>query len=503
MAMPIFRATARHGLRAVGYFLAGGFVVAVVGLVWHLNGRPDLEVWHTADLTEEFRARSDVDSFAEYLALEDRLFAQLREEVYDQMDPVDRRDIARYHAGSLSDPERWPRNWNRSFELGAADPRAGVLLLHGMSDSPYSLRSLGERLHAEGALVVGLRIPGHGTAPSGLVDVEWEDMAAAVRIAVRHLRERVGDRPLLLVGYSNGAALAVEYSLAALENAELPMPAQLVLLSPEIGLTRLAALAVWQERLGHLLGLEKLAWNSILPEYDPFKYGSFALNAGKQAYRITVEIGAQIARLGAAGALERFPPTLGFQSVVDATVSAPALVTGLFDPLPAAGGHELVLFDINRLLDVEMLLRRDPAGWIDGMLTGARPTFTVCAVMNESEETADVVIRRLGVGEQEHTTQPLDLRWPRDVYSLAHVALPFAPDDPVYGGPQAGKSPGIQLGELVLRGERGVLEIGASDLLRLRWNPFYPYVEQRVVEALDAIAPRRSATMGSESARNE
>ena len=111
--------------------------------------------------------------------------------------------------------------------------------------------------------------------------------------------------------------------------------------------------------------------------------------------------------------------------------------------------------------------------------------------------------RRLGVGEKEHTTQPLGLRWPRDVYSLAHVALPFAPEDPVYGGPDAGKSPGIQLGELVLRGERGVLEIGASDLLRLRWNPFYPYVEQRVVEALDAIAPRRSATTGSESARNE
>ena len=33
-------------------------------------------------------------------------------------------------------------------------PRVGVLLIHGMSDSPYSMRSLGERLHSEGAWVL-------------------------------------------------------------------------------------------------------------------------------------------------------------------------------------------------------------------------------------------------------------------------------------------------------------------------------------------------------------
>jgi len=32
-------------------------------------------------------------------------------------------------------------------------------------------------------------------------------------------------------------------------------------------------------------------------------------------------------------------------------------------------------------------------------------------------------------------------------------------DDPLYGGENAGKSPGIQLGNVVLRGENGVLRI--------------------------------------------
>ena len=52
--------------------------------------------------------------------------------------------------------------------------------MHGMSDSPYSLRALGQRFHREGYHVVGLRLPGHGTVPSGLLKTTWKDMAAAV-----------------------------------------------------------------------------------------------------------------------------------------------------------------------------------------------------------------------------------------------------------------------------------------------------------------------------------
>ena len=500
MAWRYVGGAARHALRALLYATVGGLVVAIALMVQVLTSRPDLSAWHLAPLDEEFRQGSDVDSFAEYLALEERLFAQLGEEVVGQVAATDKRDIARYHAGSLADPERWPRNWNRSFELAAEGARAGVLLLHGMSDSPYSLRELGERLHAEGAHVLGLRIPGHGTAPSGLVHVRWQDMAAAVRLAVRHLRETLGPAPILLVGYSNGAALAVEYSLSALEDSALPAPAGLVLISPAIGITRLAGLAVWQERLGHLLGLEKLSWNTILSEWDPFKYNSFALNAGKQAHGITVEIRTRIAKLAAEGSeLARFPPTLTFQSVVDATVSAPALVTDLYDPLPAKGGHELVIFDINRQLDVEMLLRRDPAQWLEEKLAENDPSFTLSAVMNENEATDAVVLRQLRAGASRFTEEPLGLRWPENVYSLAHISLPFSPEDPLYGGPDAAPSPGIHLGELALRGERGVLETSASDMLRLRWNPFYEWLEERVVGWMNEAVSREAAANGGAS----
>jgi hypothetical protein len=74
----------------------------------------------------------------------------------------------------------------------------------------------------------------------------------------------------------------------------------------------------------------------------------------------------------------------------------------------------------------------------------------------------------------------LGLAWPAGVYSLSHVALPFRPDDPVYGDGRT-DSPGIRLGNLGLRGERGVLRIAAADLIRLRWNPFYSFLSQRVL----------------------
>ena len=357
--------------------LLGALVVIVALAVYELNSRPDLSVWHTTVLDQEFSADSGLKNFREYLELEDRLFEQLDQEIYQKIERNDKRAINRYLRDSLSDPGRWPTNWNRSFVLPVDDPKFGVLLLHGMSDSPYSLRSIGQLLHGHGAYVIGMRVPGHGQAPSGLLETTWEDMAAAVRLAMTELHEKAAGVPSYIVGYSNGGALAVQYTLDSLADESLKAVDGLILISPEIGISKFAALAKWQERLGHLLGLEKLAWNSLSPEYDPWKYGSFALNAGKQAYRITQEIQRQITAQAKAGTLGRVPPILAFQSVVDATVTAPALVNNLFDRLPAISSeqgnshqihHELVLFDINRYAEIEPMMKDNPSAWIDPML---------------------------------------------------------------------------------------------------------------------------------------
>ena len=482
--------TSNRLIRRVLLSLFGALVVIVVLGVVELNSRPDLSVWHETVLDEEFRADTGLKDYGQYLELEERLFKQLDQQIYQKIDKKDQRTINRYFRGSHSDPDRWPTNWNRSFVLPVDKPEIGVLLIHGMSDSPYSLRSIGQLLHGHGAYVIGMRVPGHGQAPSGLVDVEWEDMAAAVRLAMNELQNKSPGVPLYIVGYSNGGALAVQYTLDSLADESLKTIDGLILMSPEIGISKVAALAKWQERLGHLLGLEKLAWNSLLPEYDPWKYGSFALNAAIQAYQITQEIQRQITVQAKAGNLDRFPPILAFQSVVDSTVTAPALVHNFFDRLPVIPpkranshqvNHELILFDINRYSEIEPLMKENPSAWIDPMLKSDNPKFLLTLLSNKSSEPTSVIAfsRRSGSSKVEECDT--GLTWPDGVYSLSHVALPIPPDDPVYGGDEAGPSPGITIGDVSLRGEKGVLQVPAADLLRLRYNPFHAYLRNRIL----------------------
>jgi alpha-beta hydrolase superfamily lysophospholipase len=479
--------------RAILWTVVSGILGAVVVLltvgVLYLDSQPDLHVWHTAHLKEEFTAKSDVHDFAGYLALEERLFQELDRRVYDRVDDADKSAVNRYVRGSLSDPSRWERNWNRSFELPATAPRAGVLLLHGLSDSPYSLRRIGETLHANGAWVTGLRIPGHGTAPSGLVWVEWQDMAAAVRLAARHVRERIGDAPLYVVGYSNGGGLTVHYALEALADPALPLPDGIVLISPEIGVTPAAGYASWQAQLGKLLGLQKLAWSSVGPEFDPYKYVSFAVNGGTIAYDVTSEIQQKLDAAAAAGTLARFPPTIAFQSAVDATVSVPALVSNLMYELPAERGHELVLFDLNRRLEVEHLLVKDPRDELEKLRVTSTLPFALSVLTNESEDSPRIALRHTPAGSTERSITPTDLEWPPAIFSLSHLALPFAPDDVLYGLEARKGADVVQLGALALRGERGVLRITPDEMLRLHSNPFYPYLERRVLERLGMITP--------------
>ncbi len=478
----------RHAFLMALHGALGVFITLVTVFVIMMNDRPDLSVWHTADLDEEFTVDSGVSTFTEYLALEDRLFSELDEEVCARIDPTERSMINRFNKGSLSDPEQWDRNWNRSFEMPVEQPRAAVLLLHGMSDSPYSLRNLGEALHQAGAYVVGLRIPGHGTAPSGLVSVTWQDMAAAVAIAVAHVAEKADGAPVHLVGYSNGGALAVNYALQAANDASLPQVSSLALLSPEIGITGAAALAVWQARLGVLLGLDKLAWNSLLPEYDPYKYGSFAVNAGDVAHRLTDEIQRKITELQTNGNLANLAPILAFSSIVDATVSAPVLIKGLFNRIPE-NGHELVLFDINSMAEVGPLLAWSPQEMFNALTENPERTFTLSLVTNIDAGSHEVMLSSLHPGKDASEDEFLGLSWPRDLYSLTHVALPFPHDDPLYGVDAEENDTVIHLGAMALRGERGVLQIPASEMLRLRWNPFYSFLEDKVLQFFELDSP--------------
>jgi pimeloyl-ACP methyl ester carboxylesterase len=454
-----------------------------MSLLSHGCGGPPLQPWHSARLSEEFSAAKaeQIRSFDDYRLLEDRLFTQLEQEVYSHVETGPAYQLVRYSAGSAADPSNDQPDWNRSFELTPEAPVGGALLLHGMSDSPYSLRALAALLAQRGYRVIGLRMPGHGTAPSGLKHVTVHDMAAAVRLAMEHLAAKLGARPIHIVGYSTGAALALDYALDAMEGEVSPAPASLVLISPAVRIHPAAALARFKNALSALPGLGSLAYTQILPEFDPFRYNSFATNAGDVVHRLTRSVGGRIARVGSRPDGE-LPPILVFKSTVDSTVTTEAVVDDLLARL-AAHRHELVLFDINRFAAASKLLVSDPGPLTNRLLEDDGLPFGVTFVTNESpKSTAVVTFHKAAYAADASDPEPLGLSWPPGVVSLSHVALPFSPDDPLYGRRPPENEDVLFLGQMALRGERGLLELPTEWLLRMRYNPFYELIEQRVLD---------------------
>ncbi len=478
----MFKSLFRLMRSALGSVLLGLVLILAGGYVFFLIRGPEPRVWHTTILEQEFTAAKagEVTSIAAYRQLEDRLYAELKARILDKVQPSERNPFNRYASGSRSDPAVWPTNWNRTFEITPEHPSGAALLLHGLTDSPYSMRSIGEHLASKGLKVVGLRLPGHGTAPSGILSFEVEDMQAAVRMAVRDLRRQMGpDRPIYIVGYSNGAALAVDYAVSAMEDPVLPKPAALVLMSPAIGISPFAVVARLRTGLSSVPGLGRAAWQVIETEFDPYKYSSFSFHAAGETQRLTSGLAKRVKKLAAGGKIKGFPPVLAFLSTVDATIVAPAVVDALFEHL-APESHELVLFDVNRYSGIQALLVADPGPLTQKLLSMPDRSFRLTVITNADPSTLQVKELRAEPGSQSQSSRLLDRSWPLQVFSLSHVAIPFPPDDSLYGYEAEGGTNHVQLGRVQVHGENGVLSVPDWVLTRQRSNPFHGYMIERI-----------------------
>lgn len=170
--------------------------------------------------------------------------------------------------------------WNLPFRrlpAGAcpAGDRTGLLLVHGLSDSPFVFRDLADYLADHCVEVRTLLLQGHGTRPGDLVTARAEVWQAQVREHFRALSRDV-DRAFI-GGFSLGGALATEYALSG----ESPQPAGLVAVAPAWQLNGLRDY-LWLAPIADVFGdfVEKE------PELNPVKYESFSFNAGTQIGKV-------------------------------------------------------------------------------------------------------------------------------------------------------------------------------------------------------------------------
>jgi len=473
----------------IGTLLFGGLALAVRS--WRAFQGPPLQPWHTFVPVELSAEELDAADWTRYMAQEQAVFDSVRTNVTQALDPDARVSYNRYFEGSPVYPPRFARDWNRSYVMEpAGPPRGAVVLLHGLTDSPYSLRHVARHYAERGFVAIGIRVPGHGTVPAGLARVRWQDWSAATRLAVREARRRVpAPAPLHLVGFSNGGALAVQYALDAIEDPKLPRADRLVLFTPMIGITRFARFAGLAGLPALLPPLAGAAWLSNLPEFNPFKYNSFPVNGARQSYLLTDTLQAQIQRLARSGELAAIPPVLTFQSVIDFTVSTPAILTALYAFLPD-NGSEIVLFDVNRTVKFGPLLRPSSYVALERLTPASPQAYRFTAIVNASDDTDATVERSIAPGQLQAQERPLGLPYPRGIFSLSHLSIPIPPDDPLYGtqpDPRTRLDYGLNLGALDARGERGALIVDQDFLTRLPSNPFFPYLLARVEEGIDRL----------------
>ncbi|MFS1525709.1 alpha/beta hydrolase [Microbulbifer sp. 2304DJ12-6] len=103
-------------------------------------------------------------------------------------------------------------------------PTRGVLLVHGLGDSPWSFVDIAGSLSRQGFLVRTLLLSGHGTRPADLLIADHDSWQQEVRRQVALLKADVEE--VYLGGFSTGG------NLAYLEAAADPVIKGLILFSP-------------------------------------------------------------------------------------------------------------------------------------------------------------------------------------------------------------------------------------------------------------------------------
>lgn len=351
--------------------------------------------------------------FETYLLSTGRMIEQARVDLND----ANRETVLRANAPFelRPDPVRFPRTRQGKHPKG-------VLLIHGLSDSPYMMQPLARHLRERGFLVRAILLPGHGTVPGDLRRVTYVDWIEAATYGLRTLKADA-DR-VYVGGFSTGGALAVFLAL------EDPDVAGLLLFAPAFDTrNKLAALGGW-------LGLFRDWVGPQRDDADYAKYESFATNAVHQIYDLTRELAA---RLEARKRLDT--PVFAAFSEDDRTVDSDRTVE-VIDRYGASKNNRRIVYTKTP--------RPDQAG-IGGV--------TVYACSSRPAER---------------------------ILDFSHIAVPIPPDDRHYGRNgdyknclhYASEPDKRRLclagGDSVWEGETTSANLRAVTLRRLSYNPLFP-----------------------------
>lgn len=318
-----------------------------------------------------------------------------------------------------------PQEWRPAGQL-----RGGVLLVHGLGDSPWSFHDVGAKLAAQGFLVRTVLLPGHGTQPSDMLDVTLKQWQSVVREQAQTLSREVPE--VYLGGFSTGANLVLDY---AYDHDEI---AGLILFSPAFRSdSSYAWLTQW------------IAWarpwlasptDPVRPLQTPVRYLNVPTNGFAQFYRSS---------------------TLAQKRLAQRTYDKPVFV--------AITQHDSVL-DTGFVLDSFNQRFSNPASRL--IWYGDSPA--------DAAKTPRVLVRK-------------DYLPDYRISQFSHMGLLFSPGNPLYGvdGKQricwnGQETPDMQkclAGEPVWYSDWGYRETGKTHA-RLTFNPYFDWQSEVMTRVL-------------------
>ena len=124
-------------------------------------------------------------------------------------------------------PVGWMQDW--SAVGSGKNAHIGVLLVHGFTGAPPSMRPWGEFLHSKGYSVRVPLLPGHGSKPEDLNEVKWQEWPAKVIHELNELQKTCDT--IFLIGLSMGGGTVL--NVATTHNAAIK---GLILVNPWIHL---------------------------------------------------------------------------------------------------------------------------------------------------------------------------------------------------------------------------------------------------------------------------
>ena len=167
------------------------------------------------------------------------------------------------------------------FELTHKGSDKAILLIHGLTDSPYSYHDLAQFFYQQGFTVRTLLLPGHGTAPSDLLNVRYQQWQQASQYAIE--RTLKDFQQVYLGGFSTGGALIFDY-LMQQQKADEKVKGLFMWSPASKAKSDMAWLAKYVDYLPFV------DWIDLDADIDFAKYESFPYNAAAQVHSLMSRI---------------------------------------------------------------------------------------------------------------------------------------------------------------------------------------------------------------------